>query len=524
MGTTFCNLFFRDEDADTLKAALGKKARFLTGLNGWSMALSEERDPLRLMRAAEKAAGDVLVFVCFDDECFELSLLQAGRRAAAVGSEGKGKKLSLLAGLLPDDPDALKKLRALGDCESLAEKISLLEETFGLPFGAMYEGEAVAPVRRGRKTWDAVRARRDALRKMSARFQIKTLDRAAWPDPVRFRTDLCDHLRGKAGPDLFRLIGDLPRRQLSPGGSPFLILLPMNVSRPGQPSSRGYNAVLAADDRKRETAVFSFPFFVGEPLMMNRRGFVVCESLMRKSVVCLDRQGVEQWRFSPGLVPLQKLFSLPTDREEIVLYSSSLKKTTNDRIWRVSPDDGSVLTERVLPGEDDLRCLRRCPGMECFVCCLSGGGVALLDRDFNEIRRFQPDNDIRPDTVFFSGHCLFAPVPREKGGCDLLRLDLIGGDKKTIRPETPVPMRYILSDGLLAGFTDTGSGSTLILCDEDGKIVSEHRFRDALIGIWEENGLVFGAALRRDAFYEVPQRSAADLLTVFTITAKPERR
>lgn len=223
-------------------------------------------------------------------------------------------------------------------------------------------------------------------------------------------------------------------------------------------------------------------------------------------------------------MPLQKLFSLPADREEIVLYSSSLKKTTNDRIWRISPDDGSVLTERVLPGEDDLRCLRRCPGMECLVCCLSGGGVALLDRDFNEIRRFQPDNDIRPDTVFFSGHCLFAPVPREKGGCDLLRLDLIGGDKKTIRPETPVPMRYILSDGLLAGFTDTGSGSTLILCDEDGKIVSEHRFRDALIGIWEENGLVFGAAVRWDGFYEVPQRVAADLLTVFTITAKPERR
>ena len=139
------------------------------------------------MSVAGKLTGDILVFFYFDDDLFELTLFQNGKKAASVNSGGIGSKLSLLAGLLPSDPKALKKLRALKDCASIEEGTSLLEETFGLPFYALYEQETVSAVPIKESTWNNVNARIEAFRKRPNRFRIQTLNRDEWPYSTKLR-------------------------------------------------------------------------------------------------------------------------------------------------------------------------------------------------------------------------------------------------------------------------------------------------------------------------------------------------
>ncbi len=519
MGATFCNLYCRDEQADALKSKLAAEDRVLNGFNGWCMALAEDRNPKRMMSVARKIPGDVFIFFYFDDDDFELTLFQDGKKAASVNSAGIGSKLSVLAGLLPSDPKALKKLRAIKDCASIEESTSLLEETFGLPFYALHEQEEIRAVPLKENTWNTVKARSEAFKKRPNRFRIQTLTREEWPYSTRIRMSIITQFRNQGLSDKVTwLFHDLPRQLYSQAGCPSRILLPMYIPQHDEKSWSGYNTVIVADFKQHETRTYSFAFSVLLPLLVNSSKAMICVSDKQNCLLCLDEQGNEKWRFEPELARPQ-LNPIRTNREEVVVVCKDFgPNPAAGRIWRISPDNGQILSERILTDDREATELRWLPDMECFMYyAFYSNSVVLLNCDFSEIRRFQlGEEHIRFDVGFCSGHYAYTSVPRRDGTHGLLSLDLLSGELRKIQPEIPAYIDRKLSCGVFAGFTGDNMG-TLNLLDQEGKVVSRHHFSDNLMGIWEENGNIYGATTMRSRYPGFWEDSIIDSVSVFRL-------
>ena len=518
MGATFCNLFCREEQTDLVREELMDGDRLLEGFDGWNMVLAEDRNPERMARLARAVGGETLVFYYFDDDVFELTLYRNGKKAAALNSGGKASKLSALAGLLTDDPTALRKLRAIGDCVSMDEKTDLLEETFGLPFYALHEQEKVPPVQKASRVWDTVRARKAAFRNRPNRFTVKPLTQEEWPVSTRIRVNMLQQLRKQGWAfEASRLLYDLADQCMAQQGRPQRILLPMYIRHQDEKSSSGYNTVLMADHQAKETIVFSFPFSVTAPVIVNSTKAITCLTYKQDGIICLNKSGTEQWRFSPDLDQGQQFHVVRTDREEIVLCTC-YGRTAGDRIWRISPENGEILSERALPVGENPFSLRWLPDLECFTYDqLEKNEVVLLDRSFDEIRRFQLGKElIRFDVGFYGGGCGYAPESRRDGTWELVRLNLSTGELARIHPEVPAFIHQILSCGVFACTTDEKS-CTLNLFDRNGKVVSRHRFRDAFMGLWEENGRIWGATTKPGQLPGLWEDSVIDTVSVFQL-------
>lgn len=518
MGATFCNLYCREEKADSVKNLLAKGDRFLTGYNSWCAALAEDGNPSKMMRIAGKTEGDVLVFFWFDDESFELTCFQNGKKAASVNSGGKGSKLQILAGLIPEDPMALKKLHALKDCISVEEKLTLLEETFGLPFYALYEQKTIPAVVQSDHTWNAVKTRAEILRKRPNRFRIEELQQQNWPYSAKIRMDLIHRLRDTG---LFSsslsLLYDIPIRLMEQPGFPYRLFTAAYLRKENEQQVSGYNTIIMADYQLKKVFTYDLPYSIGRLLAFNSAHAAICESLRSESIVCLNEQGEEQWRFAPELEqPTQRLSFIRTDREEIVLRSDYGSKDSENKIWRISPEDGCILTERVLPAGERLSGIRWLPDPACFVCYrIADNSVIILDREFNEHHRFQlGESVIRFDLGFYSGQYGYVSVPRRDGTWYLVRLDLTTGKITTIHPELSVFIKQILSGGIFVCNT-TESGRSLNLLDHDGKLISKHHFKDSLLGVWEEEGQIIAATVKPGKFPGYWEDGLVDTVKVF---------
>ena len=153
MGASFCNLYCKNEHADSLRERLPKGSRLLTGYGDWSVLLLEEFNTRKLMYLVRFIPGDVLIFYLYDEEAFGLYYYRDGKKLSYLDCGEYNQKVRRMAeNLFPDDPLALKKLWAIKRGMSVDEKLALLEETFGLPFDAAYEQEEIPPVAKSSET------------------------------------------------------------------------------------------------------------------------------------------------------------------------------------------------------------------------------------------------------------------------------------------------------------------------------------------------------------------------------------
>ena len=182
MGASFCNLYCKNEHADSLRERLPKGSRLLTGYGDWSVLLLQEFNTRKLMYLARFIPGDVLIFYLYDDEAFGLYYYRDGKKLSFLDCGEYNSKVRIMAeNLFPDDPLALKKLWAIKRGMSVDEKLALLEETFGLPFDAAYEQEEIPPVAKSSETYDRMNARAKALRSRPNRYEPELLPREEWP-------------------------------------------------------------------------------------------------------------------------------------------------------------------------------------------------------------------------------------------------------------------------------------------------------------------------------------------------------
>lgn len=188
MGASFCNLYCKNEHADSLKERLPKDSRLLTGYGEWSVLLLQEFNTRKLMYLARFIPGDVLIFYLYDDEAFGLYYYRDGKKLSFLDCGEYNQKVRKMAeNLFPEDPLALKKLWAIKRGVSVDEKLALLEETFGLPFDAAYEQEEIPPVPKSSETYDRMNAGAKALRNRLNRYQPELLPREVWPASLQGR-------------------------------------------------------------------------------------------------------------------------------------------------------------------------------------------------------------------------------------------------------------------------------------------------------------------------------------------------
>ena len=497
MGATFCNLYYHCEQTQIPEKYMPKSSRILSGLGDWTLLLTPDEPESRITRIARNLSGDVLVFSVFDDDYYTLLLYRDGKKAASLGSSGSSK-LPVLAGILPEDPDALKKFRSMKNCASMDESISLLEETFGLPFYALYEDDSIQPVPKSEKTWNTVETRRKALLSRPNRFRTVDLPRDKWPRSIQNMLE-SNRILDENG----YLPGAIP---LWNGAAvsryhrtPSFICYKANTYH--EENGRKFyrcDKLIRLDFHRRCVTDIPLSFEILNPVTVNREGQVVCETPDQRELVFVDDHRTVQWAFRPELTdPHERIQCVLAQADWIVAYRNyAFLSKSRTAVWRISADNGAVQKERLLPENEMPYGFRWLPDMNCFTYYLPEpvNEMVFLDTDLNEIRRLRPEGKKRRyDLGFYSGNFCF--INDWQDGHDVLvRLDLDSAETTVISLEMPVALgREVFSGNLFHGFTEA-RGGTLVFLDADGMLVSRHRIPH-LTGIWEEDGQIYGSTM-----------------------------
>ena len=432
MGASFCNLYCKNEHADSLREKLPKGSRLLTGYGEWSVLLLQEFNCRKLMYLARFVPGDVLIFYLYDDEAFGLYYYRDGKKVSFLDCGEYNQKVRKMAeNLFPDDPLALKKLWAIKRGVSVEEKLALLEETFGLPFDAAYEQEEIPPVAKSSETYDRMNARAKALRNRPNRYEPELLPQEMWP------------------------------ASLQRGNGKFFFGI--------APGSR-----LLMTNAKGHRVVF-------------RTG---------KGITCSDSEGGEQWSFLPDLSPTKVLLEPLISKNGITVIRCDQEDSKQCTVWRISPEDGTVLAQRNF-ADDDVWRMRWSDSLDCFVYTVhKAGEFVFLDRDFNEIRRSPlKEHDCGFGYGQYTGHYVYTSHETKDHGWEVVRMDLISCEANRIRLELPLFPRHMILSGAclccgMAGF----AFDSVVFFGWDGKVISRHHL-EHIWDIREEAGKLYGVAV-----------------------------
>lgn len=517
MGATCCNLFFREEHAGAYQRCLPAGDRLCRAGNGWLMALSESRNPQAMAKAIRGLPGDALLFYWFDDDFFQLALYRGGKRTALLESSGKSSGLRELAALLPEDNDAAKKLRLLTGCATLEEQLALLEETFGLPFYALHEQEDIPPVPKGRTIYDSVRQRQSELKKRPNQYALLPLAPESWPASIAAKMELLALLsREMPGVSAsFLLSAAANDRAMTQPGRPWHVLFPTYMRREEDSGAcTGSNTVFSFDGHSKRLTVFSLPFSVGETVMLNQSGHLICTDLTSTRLLCLNQQGETLWSFAPVLRAYQRLECVPLGENGLICYTR-ISPGNDALIWRLNPENGEVLARQAIPAERQLASIRQLPEPGLLLCYTLGDNTAtLMDGRLREVQSWPlGERNMRLDAgCLIHGRTVCCADYRMNGGWSLRRLSLDTGELTAICLEIPAYVHSVLSDGSFVCLPE--SGNALIVLDENGRVVSQHRLKGALLGLWTEDGMDCAAVLKAPAGFDLSAPLQTDSLLV----------
>ena len=432
MGASFCNLYCKNEHADSLRERLPKGSRLLTGYGDWSVLLLQEFNTRKLMYLTRFIPGDVLIFYLYDEEAFGLYYYRDGKKLSYLDCGEYNSKVRIMAeNLFPDDPLALKKLWAIKRGMSVDEKLALLEETFGLPFDAAYEQEEIPPVAKSSETYDRMNARAKALRSRPNRYEPELLPREEWPVSMQGGD-------GKLFPGIMRGIRVL------------------------MTNSKGHGII----------------YRTGE------------------GIICSDKQGQEQWFFLPDLSAQRFLYEPIVSKDGIVVIRGDREDSARCTAWRLSPEDGSVLAQRDFDDDnvrymrwsDEMDCY--------VYSSRKTGAFVFLDRELNEIRTALPEEHVCGfEYGDYVGHYLYTSHETKDHGWEIVRTDPARCEESRIRLELPVyPQHMILSGACLCCGVTGFTFDSVVFFGWDGKVISRHHL-EHIWHVWEEAGKLYGAAV-----------------------------
>lgn len=433
------------------------------------------------------SAGDqnthALVFFCFDEEEFSLTLYADGKKQASLNSHTSWVRFARALALLYADDFPLKAFRLSAQCSSLDEQLHLLEETIGV---ALYDlpGEKPRIVAKNQTTCLAVSAREDALKKRPNAYALTEVERENWPSAFKTNVLMFEALRAQSlGHEAIALLLSMERRcNLSPSPSARAAL---------HMAERSTLAIYDAE--ANDVRLVPLPKSAWHAVWLTGSGESVAlcfgeDGPGLRYLACLYSGG-ERWRFAPALKEHQSIECCHVSDNGVITLYTRISPGHDAMIWRVDGETGTLLYSRSVAAAEGLGSLRYVSALQRFVCySVSLHAFVLLDETLAETGRLPvAQKALRFDMarhdegvhLWLHGH----------GPSRLYRFDLSTGVLSSVTLEVPALLTGVSSGGLLLATHETNGG--LMVFGADGRLLSRHRMKGRLSGITEENGSLY---------------------------------
>ncbi len=411
MGTTFTTLNLCGTDRSTVMPALLPSDQLRDQNKPWLTVVpshdTEDSNLERLEKVAKKLTKGsdtaALVFYYFDDDMFRCTLYQHGKKSASCESYQSWTKLGKALGERLGDDTIPKAFRFASKCNSMEEQIALLEETVGTVFYELQESDP-RTVLKSDATLRAIKAREAMLKKRPNRYKLVELSEQDRPEELRYRQMLLDALRPQWEKYHLGFFLHEPNmdRYIVPGGDGMLAypnLLDWGADRDARQSKlflmngktgecRELGPFSGQIDRvvwmtKSGEAVIHLPRYL--PTLQE-----ISEGLPEKrfGLLCIDRDGNEQWHFQPELDRKQiPQFVHTSEQGVITLFASGYngQEKADSHVYLIDGENGRLLYTRTFPYQDNVHHMIYVHALNAFMFCRrTTKELVLLDETLEE--------------------------------------------------------------------------------------------------------------------------------------------
>lgn len=512
MGATFWTVHFRREvlpEEDWKK--LNREQMIRDSGNGWYRILQKTANPYETPKMLRSIPGYALLFNWVDDDYFFLTLYQNGRKAARIGYEQEAEHIKRFEEFYPDDPQLVKKLKALSMCATVEEGLQLLEETFGLPLYDLPEAKEddARVVRMSEETFQKILAREASIKNRPNAFRLEEVPYEEWPESMRAARELderTDHAQHAVLPyGIFSGVAEaVPGR---PGwymkltsrfeGDPALVVANPDGRFKELRKETGHfvYSLSLLDMRTKERIVqtWKYPKRIMSILYASPDSRIVFINTHEttgcpESIICMDAQGNIRWEFDPATGSDDNwgfTVNIRPDGVLAILYRNITEGF--DTIWQISLDDGCILSKREFIASEMIVGLRWLEDLDLYAYTdLKRNVEVLLDKELQEIRAFPFDAKLkRLDTepVYANG-CLWAFGCMQWEG-----MNLRTGKRLHVKPEIPAYLKGVLSDGTMIGLHMRKQA--LVVTDAEGRIISQNSVKRTIWNTFISNDTVY---------------------------------
>lgn len=207
-----------------------------------------------------------------------------------------------------------------------------------------------------------------------------------------------------------------------------------------------------------------------------------------KSLICLDEEGGERWSFRPALSSGQMISVFPTAPEDEILLLVSNVQDGSAQVCRLSKEDGQIHIKKEFGAADFVTHVVWMEEMKCFALYSLGRNELWICDEYMEMVRCirLGEKLLRLDyTTQYTGHLAI------KSGLEqeLNIVNLLSEEIRKIHLENPAHFLKYMEDGTI--IAQSASGKTVIFFDENGKVISRHRFKNPIQRISQENGRAY---------------------------------
>lgn len=511
VGTTFTTLHLYGADHSTVIPKLLPSDQLRDQNMPWLTLVpshdTEDGNLERLEKIAKKLTKGsdtaALLFYYFDDDMFVCTLYQKGKKSASCENSQSWAKLGKVLGERLGDDSILKAFRFASKCSSMEEQIKLLEETVGTAFYELQEGEP-RTVAKSDATLRKIQAREAMLKKRPNRFKLTELTAEDWPKELQNRQKLYTALRPqwrKYHLDFFLYQMDMNRYKIP--GTDDLIVYPYISDW----DKMQYKVVVMDGKTVEWREIDSFPGAVDRVVWLTKSGDMVVhlprflptiqelnEGLPEKrfGLLCIDRDGNEQWHFKPELDRRQIPQFVHTSKQGVItLFApgyNGLEKA-DSVVYRIDGETGKLLYTRTFPYQENVHHMIHVEALNAFLFCRrTTKELVLLDDTLKETQVFSG----YAGNAYFSENQLCGTVLWEDDCWNhrhVTFFDLQSGASRKTSLEIPAYVLTVLEDGRILGVNE--KQNVLTVFDSEGIVTARCKVLGTLCRVISENGNLY---------------------------------
>ena len=517
MGTTLTTLNVYNAERSSVIPALAPSDQLRDQNSPWLTVVPShdtgEDAFQRLSKVARQLTKDsntvALLFYYFDDDMFRCSFYQNGKKSASCDNNQSwtklGKKISECFG--NDSPS--KAFRYASHCFNLEEQLKLLEETIGT---ALYDLQEEEPriVKQCDTTLREIKARETMLRKRPNSFILTELPLSDWPNEQKYRQKLLKMLRPHWREyHLSSLLYETDMKRYIVPNAKEIIAYPYKIDW-----NEGLDNLILMNGQTGECwEQKSFSGTVCRTMWQTKAGgmvfLIACTVLSNTekeegpriqahySVICLNRDGSEQWRFEPEMNRHQSIqFIHSSECGVITLFASGIDAIikADTLIWQIDGETGELLHTYSYPYKDDVHHIIHVDSINAFLFCRrSAHELVVLNESMDEKQCIEGYNG----SYYFKEDQLFGSILWEGDIWNnryMSFYDLQSGESRKTTLEIPAYPILVLPDGRILGINEKLNKMTVF--DKEGIVVARCSVPGMICRAFLENGNVYLVEVR----------------------------